>query len=550
MTSPKAGATTRSAGRGRFLLGFRRLTAGASFLEQAARLTAQGNASAAFTLLARAARAGNLEAEYRVGRCYLYGTGVPASHREAAYWLGRSADRNHPDAQCALALLHLQGGSSGQGSPDFAAAVTWARRGAEGGSAEAQALLAYILSCGPEALRDPAAARRWYARSAAAGWPQGALGHGLAILHQAESEGDRQEAARQIGIAAAAGLAAAMHLLAGLTERGIGVARDPAAAAELYRRAALLGHRPAQTAWGRALLGAIGVERDPVEGESWLRRAALAGDADAAAAVAEIYADGGPLPANHAEAAIWYRRAAEGGHPGAARALASIHLAGLGQAQDEREAGRWLRVAAEAGDPQARIELAGFQLSGIVAADDPALALARSWLLEAAQAGSAAAAVQYGKCLALGIGMERDEPQALHWMRRAAEGSAEAQYWYGRMLAEGRGTAADAAAGRSWIVRAAALGLTDAEAMLGEMMVNGRGGARDEDAGKALLEAAAAKGHAGAMFALAIVHDGAFETAADRETARRWLQAAADHGHPEAKRRLGHDQDKGQAAGA
>ena len=46
-------------------------------MRQAVGLAEQGNLKQAFPLLSRAARAGIAEAEYRVGRCYLEGAGVP-----------------------------------------------------------------------------------------------------------------------------------------------------------------------------------------------------------------------------------------------------------------------------------------------------------------------------------------------------------------------------------------------------------------------------------------------------------------------------------------
>ena len=98
--------------------------------------------------------------------------------------------------------------------------------------------------------------------------------------------------------------------------------------------------------------------------------------------------------------------------------------------------------------------------------------------------------------------MERDEPLAAQWMRRAADGVVDAQYRYGRMLIEGRGVQMDAKDGRAWIARAAGAGMAEAEVALAEMMVNGSGGRCDPFTARTLLEKAARKGHVGAMLAL------------------------------------------------
>src|SRR5277367_3117348 len=155
-------------------------------LRQAIRLTDKGDRRAAFPLLARAARAGIAEAEFRIGRCYLEGAGVPPSRGNGVRWLEKAATQGYVEAQALLAILCLNGmgpgqiaageiggvpaaavlfGSHSTAAPDFETALHWARRAAQGGSAEAQAVLGFILGAGPEATRDPAASDAWYKRS-------------------------------------------------------------------------------------------------------------------------------------------------------------------------------------------------------------------------------------------------------------------------------------------------------------------------------------------------------------------------------------------------
>jgi TPR repeat protein len=81
----------------------------AATLRRAVRLSEEGKVAEAFPLLARAAKAGNAEAEYRVARCYLEGSGVPASRVEGARWLERAAGRGHIEAQTLLAALCVNG---------------------------------------------------------------------------------------------------------------------------------------------------------------------------------------------------------------------------------------------------------------------------------------------------------------------------------------------------------------------------------------------------------------------------------------------------------
>ena len=176
------------------------LASPAASLRQAIRLSERGRAAEAFPLLARAAKAGIVDAEYRVARCYLEGSGVPPSRTEATRWLKRAAQQGCVEAQVALSAMCLQGlavdaspdagigkaehlfASDTPADPDFESAAKWARIAAEAGSAEGQALLGYVLTNGPKSSRNRDEAHQWYERSAAGGCPQGHLGYALSLV--------------------------------------------------------------------------------------------------------------------------------------------------------------------------------------------------------------------------------------------------------------------------------------------------------------------------------------------------------------------------------
>ncbi|MEO8715322.1 MAG: tetratricopeptide repeat protein, partial [Acetobacteraceae bacterium] len=268
-------------------------------LRRAVRLADRGRTGPSFRLLSRAARAGLAEAEYRVGRCYLEGAGVPVSRVDAVRWLEKAGRHGFVEAQSLLATLHLHGmvaATPARGAaaslfasnepaptPDHGEAARWARKAAEGGSADGQALLGYILTSGPETLRDTEAAREWYRKSAEAGCPQGALGYALALGQVPGGEEHNKTIVEWLRKAAEADLPTALFLLGEITDRGFCVPRDRPAATELYRRAAEKGHRSGQARYGLALMQGEGVTANLVDGETWLRKAALAGDPEAAA---------------------------------------------------------------------------------------------------------------------------------------------------------------------------------------------------------------------------------------------------------------------------
>ena len=160
-------------------------------LRRAQRLLDEGHRAEAFPLLARVAQTGNAEAEFLVARAYLEGSGVPPNATEAARWLERAAERGYLQAQSMLAALYMHGingappsagggaesgdrlaavtnvselaasrpttalfAASNTAEPDFERAALWARRAAAGGSADGEAILGFILTSGPESLRD------------------------------------------------------------------------------------------------------------------------------------------------------------------------------------------------------------------------------------------------------------------------------------------------------------------------------------------------------------------------------------------------------------
>jgi TPR repeat protein len=172
----------------------------------------------ATALFAIAAEAGLPDAQFRIGECYLAGTGQVRSLQEAARWYLRAANAGHIESQCRLASLYLHGidgerlqanaslfakpsAAPAEVGADFDLALQWARRAAEAGSADAQAIVGYILANGPEPLRDPDAALHYYQRSADQGWPQGHLGLGTLLMRGADTAEKTFAAKAQIELA-------------------------------------------------------------------------------------------------------------------------------------------------------------------------------------------------------------------------------------------------------------------------------------------------------------------------------------------------------------
>ena len=167
----------------------------ASAVRLGEKLMSQGKPKEAFAQFSRAAQAGNRDGEYRVGRCYLESTGVPPNLRQATRWLEKAGQQGHIEAQVLLARLNLvESGdrsdarvaaglfhAAAPAKANYPEAMKWARMAADGGHADAQSLLAFILTNGPEGSRNQAEADSWYKRAAEGDSGPGHLGHALAL---------------------------------------------------------------------------------------------------------------------------------------------------------------------------------------------------------------------------------------------------------------------------------------------------------------------------------------------------------------------------------
>ena len=223
-------------------------------------------------MLAVSAKAGIPEGEYRVARSYLEGAGIV----RLAQWRARggcngprrmgSLKLNPCSPPCAfnglikdITPLRRGAASTGERPTDVveaeatqakslsAFALCWAQRAAREDTGKGQALLGYVLTNGPEPMRDLDDARRWYWRaSAKSAVPRRKFGL-RAGADAARREGRLRLAAHTnaFGKAAAdAGLPTALYVLGALTEKapGSGGPRSDQPRARSYQHATEKGN--------------------------------------------------------------------------------------------------------------------------------------------------------------------------------------------------------------------------------------------------------------------------------------------------------------------
>jgi len=216
--------------------------------------------------------------------------------------------------------------------------------------------------------------------------PAAAPANSCAALVRASNWSD---AAAACTSAAEGGDVTAMRLLAGMYDRGNGVAQDPAQAVSWYRRAA---PNDAESQFQLSRLYEIGrgTPRDPRANITALREAAAKGHLQAILTLASRLEGGAGMNRDYNEAAIWYQRAAEQGSATAMLKLADWSARGRGVTRDEAQGVEWYRRAAEAGSSEGAWLAARAYLEGRgVAANEE---LGMTLLRQAARAGNPQAA--------------------------------------------------------------------------------------------------------------------------------------------------------------
>ncbi|MGB6221856.1 tetratricopeptide repeat protein [Haloferula sp.] len=131
--------------------------------------------------------------------------------------------------------------------------------------------------------------------------------------------------------------------------------------------------------------------------------------------------------------------------------------------------------------------LADFE-KGIAAYQANDLPLAYKEFRESAEAGEVGSQFNLALMYEQGIGVEKDEKEAVVWYGKAAkQGSSLAQYNLAVMYENGRGTAVDFAKAREWYRKASVQGDPLAIGNLGMLYVRGDGVKENKTAGVALL---------------------------------------------------------------
>lgn len=279
---------------------------------------------------------GGDEAELFIGKITLQGLGDKSDPAEAIKWLKKAATAPFNPVTETPIFDPL--------APERNTAV-----------GEAAVILGNLYRLGFGGIaKDPAEARKWYARA-------NAVGH-----------------------------IPAAKVLGDLYLQGTDIPRDPKRARSLYQQAAKFDYAPAQVALAELLMsGDNGVKQDRPKALAWYQQAAKRNDPHALYALARAYDLGEGVSPDPQLALGFYKSAALHGSAAARVSMGTYFYEGKLVPKDDAAARGWFEAAAKGADPDGMFNLAAMLAKG--EGGDKDLVAAWTWMRRAAALGHASA---------------------------------------------------------------------------------------------------------------------------------------------------------------
>ncbi len=342
--------------------------------------------------LEKAAAKDDAEAMRLLGDIYENGRGIVRNYALARQWYAQAAAANDTRAMQSLAQLYISGFG---GAREMEKAKGLLEQAAGADVPEAMVTLAQALLAGAFGETDEPGARRWVEKAAAAGnsVAKSMLTSmtGAAMTDAAAGEtcdrtaGDNDDPLRSVVVPAAAQVDTAKAVAA--CEQAL--ARSPNTlryanqlgrayvassryfdAMRVFRLAAEKGSAFAQLWVGNLYDRGRGVPRDPAQAAQWYEKAAENGFAIAMYNLGAHFrerassAKGEDQKKFYTQAREWYQRGSEVGHPDSMWAIAKFYEHGLGVEVDRKLQFEWLEKASDFGSDSARNDLAVAYING------------------------------------------------------------------------------------------------------------------------------------------------------------------------------------------
>lgn len=201
---------------------------------------------------------------------------------------------------------------------------------------------------------------------------------------------------------------------------------------------------------------------------------------------------------------------------------------------DYRAAITIYRFLAEQGDKRAFNLLGSMYENGVGVPKDEMQAV--EWYRKSAEQGDSGAQLMLGHMYEDGRGVPKDERRAVEWFRKsAAKGSDQAQYDLGRMYVKGRGVPKDNVKAALWYLKAAEQGHPIAQMQLCSRYIVGLGVPKDERQAAVWCLLAAEQANAKAQHLLGLLYSSGQGVPKDERLAYFWLVLAGLSGDQSAK---------------
>ena len=285
------------------------------------------------TELQKKADAGDVSAEFEIGRAYETGKGVPQNRQQAAFWYRKAAEQGNAKAQGSLGILYWLGEGV---EKDKKQAVEWYRKAARQGNANAMFNLGAAYYDGEGVSADATRAYSWFLLASERGSKAG--------------EEAAQRSRTEFGPRTAVD---AFTAIAEMYEKGEELPKDLALAEKWYRRAV------EETKESQAVLAlaAFYLQQGRYgDARPWCEMAAKEYKTGGAFCLGYLYEHGFGVGQNLETAFHWYRKAASGGGPEAMLALGRMYENGQGTKADRPEAFLQFISAARHGNTDAEAE--------------------------------------------------------------------------------------------------------------------------------------------------------------------------------------------------
>lgn len=198
--------------------------------------------------LITAADQGNVQAQQSLGDLYRSNPGLSGDPLAAQRWYVQAAVAGQPHAARSLAEMYARGESVAR---DLVLAMHWYRQAAELGDPSSKLVLGRIEAVTQAVTADPDKALAWWRAEADKGDIGATIAFELIAAKKRAPQEDPEETLRWSLLLSGLRGAEALMVRGFLLEHGIAMNRDPAAAAENYRKAAELGLPQATEALAR-----------------------------------------------------------------------------------------------------------------------------------------------------------------------------------------------------------------------------------------------------------------------------------------------------------